>query len=250
MLCYWSYTVYVLKRYIIGICFCWFLQYYEIDWTLWDRFEVTGLQPNGEEMTLRQFLDYFKVCWARVCPTLLTALFLFCFFAIKLTTTCFCSVRMSISWRSPCFLRECPCCIHFSCLLPNLKRDWTYREYMCTHLLPHSHGAFLKGFYSLVWLCLCPTGWQKLWLRCPKRSWANTWKPWCLSCAVTTFQMKTWKCPMSDTPSAELHTEPTHMRVGVTGGRWGWGCSEELRWGWGMCGLIQVSFIGSISIFF
>lgn len=39
-----------------------FLQYYEMDWTLWDRFEVTGLQPNGEEMTLRQFLDYFKVC--------------------------------------------------------------------------------------------------------------------------------------------------------------------------------------------
>uniref|UniRef100_A0A3P8P6R0 E1 ubiquitin-activating enzyme n=1 Tax=Astatotilapia calliptera TaxID=8154 RepID=A0A3P8P6R0_ASTCA len=37
-------------------------KYYEIDWTLWDRFEVTGLQPNGEEMTLRQFLDYFKVC--------------------------------------------------------------------------------------------------------------------------------------------------------------------------------------------
>uniref|UniRef100_A0A7N6A715 E1 ubiquitin-activating enzyme n=1 Tax=Anabas testudineus TaxID=64144 RepID=A0A7N6A715_ANATE len=36
-------------------------KYYEIDWTLWDRFEVTGLQPNGEEMTLRQFLDYFKV---------------------------------------------------------------------------------------------------------------------------------------------------------------------------------------------
>uniref|UniRef100_A0A665UML6 E1 ubiquitin-activating enzyme n=1 Tax=Echeneis naucrates TaxID=173247 RepID=A0A665UML6_ECHNA len=35
-------------------------KYYEIDWTLWDRFEVTGLQSNGEEMTLRQFLDYFK----------------------------------------------------------------------------------------------------------------------------------------------------------------------------------------------
>lgn len=29
--------------------------------TLWDRFEVQGLQPNGEEMTLKQFLDYFKV---------------------------------------------------------------------------------------------------------------------------------------------------------------------------------------------
>lgn len=37
------------------------LQYYEIEWTLWDRFEVTGLQPSGEEMTLRQFLDHFKV---------------------------------------------------------------------------------------------------------------------------------------------------------------------------------------------
>uniref|UniRef100_A0A8D3CNN1 E1 ubiquitin-activating enzyme n=1 Tax=Scophthalmus maximus TaxID=52904 RepID=A0A8D3CNN1_SCOMX len=34
---------------------------HKIDWTLWDRFEVTGLQPSGEEMTLRQFLDYFKV---------------------------------------------------------------------------------------------------------------------------------------------------------------------------------------------
>uniref|UniRef100_A0A4W4EUC5 E1 ubiquitin-activating enzyme n=1 Tax=Electrophorus electricus TaxID=8005 RepID=A0A4W4EUC5_ELEEL len=36
-------------------------KYYEIDWTLWDRFEVKGIQPSGEEMTLRQFLDYFKV---------------------------------------------------------------------------------------------------------------------------------------------------------------------------------------------
>uniref|UniRef100_A0A672PUP5 E1 ubiquitin-activating enzyme n=1 Tax=Sinocyclocheilus grahami TaxID=75366 RepID=A0A672PUP5_SINGR len=35
-------------------------KYYEIDWTLWDRFEVKGIQSNGEEMTLRQFLDYFK----------------------------------------------------------------------------------------------------------------------------------------------------------------------------------------------
>lgn len=35
-------------------------KYYEIEWSLWDRFEVTGIQPNGEEMTLRQFLDYFK----------------------------------------------------------------------------------------------------------------------------------------------------------------------------------------------
>ncbi|XP_006004027.1 ubiquitin-like modifier-activating enzyme 1 [Latimeria chalumnae] len=35
-------------------------KYYEKEWTLWDRFEVTGVQPNGEEMTLKQFLDYFK----------------------------------------------------------------------------------------------------------------------------------------------------------------------------------------------
>ncbi|XP_031421812.1 ubiquitin-like modifier-activating enzyme 1 isoform X2 [Clupea harengus] len=35
-------------------------KYYEIDWTLWDRFEVKGMQPRGEEMTLREFLDYFK----------------------------------------------------------------------------------------------------------------------------------------------------------------------------------------------
>ncbi|KAG9340322.1 hypothetical protein JZ751_021774 [Albula glossodonta] len=35
-------------------------KYYETEWTLWDRFEVKGIQPSGEEMTLRQFLDYFK----------------------------------------------------------------------------------------------------------------------------------------------------------------------------------------------
>ncbi|XP_059588518.1 ubiquitin-like modifier-activating enzyme 1 [Alligator mississippiensis] len=35
-------------------------KYYDVEWTLWDRFEVQGVQPNGEEMTLRQFLNYFK----------------------------------------------------------------------------------------------------------------------------------------------------------------------------------------------
>ncbi|KAM5146463.1 ubiquitin-like modifier-activating enzyme 1 isoform 1-T1 [Mantella aurantiaca] len=35
-------------------------KYYENEWTLWDRFEVKGIQDNGEEMTLKQFLDYFK----------------------------------------------------------------------------------------------------------------------------------------------------------------------------------------------
>ncbi|XP_036599896.1 ubiquitin-like modifier-activating enzyme 1 [Trichosurus vulpecula] len=27
---------------------------------LWNLFEVKGLQPGGEEMTLKQFLDFFK----------------------------------------------------------------------------------------------------------------------------------------------------------------------------------------------
>uniref|UniRef100_A0A8C5K769 Ubiquitin-like modifier-activating enzyme 1 n=1 Tax=Jaculus jaculus TaxID=51337 RepID=A0A8C5K769_JACJA len=35
-------------------------RYYDQEWTLWDRFEVQGLQPDGKEMTLQQFLDYFK----------------------------------------------------------------------------------------------------------------------------------------------------------------------------------------------
>ncbi|KAM4798221.1 ubiquitin-like modifier-activating enzyme 1 isoform X3 [Urocitellus parryii] len=35
-------------------------QYYNHEWTLWDRFDVQGLQSNGEEMTLKQFLDHFK----------------------------------------------------------------------------------------------------------------------------------------------------------------------------------------------
>lgn len=49
-----------------------YLQYYETEWSLWDRFEVTGMQPNGEEMTLRQFLDYFKVCPANLVASLPT----------------------------------------------------------------------------------------------------------------------------------------------------------------------------------
>lgn len=53
----------LLRNYIIQFTgFQYLSQYYEIDWTLWDRFEVTGSQPSGEEMTLRQFLDHFKVC--------------------------------------------------------------------------------------------------------------------------------------------------------------------------------------------
>ncbi|CAK7313911.1 Ubiquitin-like modifier-activating enzyme 1 [Vulpes lagopus] len=47
---------------IVGlVCLELYKVYYNQEWTLWDRFEVQGLHPNGEEMTLRQFLDYFKM---------------------------------------------------------------------------------------------------------------------------------------------------------------------------------------------
>ncbi|KAF7243862.1 Ubiquitin-like modifier-activating enzyme 1 [Varanus komodoensis] len=35
-------------------------KYYNTEWTLWDRFEVQGIQADGQEMTLREFLAYFK----------------------------------------------------------------------------------------------------------------------------------------------------------------------------------------------
>src|SRR5215469_5999705 len=37
-----------------ALLLCFLLQYYEHEWTQWDRLEVQG------EMTLEQFLDYFK----------------------------------------------------------------------------------------------------------------------------------------------------------------------------------------------
>ena len=36
-------------------------QYYETEWTLWDRFDLKGRKEDGGEMTLREFVDYFKV---------------------------------------------------------------------------------------------------------------------------------------------------------------------------------------------
>ncbi|XP_064399352.1 ubiquitin-like modifier-activating enzyme 1 isoform X2 [Halichondria panicea] len=35
-------------------------KYNDVEWTLWDRFDVPGLKEDGSEMTLRDFLDYFK----------------------------------------------------------------------------------------------------------------------------------------------------------------------------------------------
>lgn len=35
-------------------------KYYDVEFTLWDRFEVNGLNEAGEEMTLKQLFDYFQ----------------------------------------------------------------------------------------------------------------------------------------------------------------------------------------------
>jgi ubiquitin-activating enzyme E1 len=35
-------------------------KYYDTEWTLWSRFEVQGVKENGDEMTLREFLEYFQ----------------------------------------------------------------------------------------------------------------------------------------------------------------------------------------------
>ena len=36
-------------------------KYYDTDWTLWDRFEVEAIRPGTDrEMTLQEFMDYFK----------------------------------------------------------------------------------------------------------------------------------------------------------------------------------------------
>uniref|UniRef100_A0A8C2IP98 E1 ubiquitin-activating enzyme n=1 Tax=Cyprinus carpio TaxID=7962 RepID=A0A8C2IP98_CYPCA len=92
---------------------------HKIDWTLWDRFEVKGIQPNGEEMTLRQFLDYFKVLLHFHSGKLVLVYSWF--------TLCY-SLRMNTNWRSLCSLREFPCSTLSSCLRPSLKNGWTCRE--------------------------------------------------------------------------------------------------------------------------
>lgn len=36
-------------------------QYYDKEFTLWDRFEVNGLKDGGGEMTMQELFDYFQV---------------------------------------------------------------------------------------------------------------------------------------------------------------------------------------------
>ncbi|KAK3736400.1 hypothetical protein QZH41_017900 [Actinostola sp. cb2023] len=35
-------------------------KYYDTEFTLWDRFEIQGIKENGVEMTLQEFMNYFK----------------------------------------------------------------------------------------------------------------------------------------------------------------------------------------------
>uniref|UniRef100_UPI00398E7F4A ubiquitin-like modifier-activating enzyme 1 isoform X2 n=1 Tax=Pristiophorus japonicus TaxID=55135 RepID=UPI00398E7F4A len=35
-------------------------KYHDTEWTMWDRINVQGIKPNGEEMTLAEFLEHFK----------------------------------------------------------------------------------------------------------------------------------------------------------------------------------------------
>ena len=37
------------------------MQYNDVEWTLWDRFDVKGTKADGTEMTLEEFISYFKV---------------------------------------------------------------------------------------------------------------------------------------------------------------------------------------------
>lgn len=109
---------------------------------------------------------------------------------------------------------------------------------------------FLSTFLcSKVLLCTL-TGWPRLWQRCPKRSWASMWKHWCSSSAVTTCRTRTWKCPTSDTPSAEPPQRPPPHFWRVAGRGWQGGggrpgrafCVKEM---WGE--LIRVGSTGSVS---
>merc|ERR1711915_760627 len=35
-------------------------KYYDTEWTLWDRFEMKSVKDDGSEMTMKDFMDYFK----------------------------------------------------------------------------------------------------------------------------------------------------------------------------------------------
>ena len=36
------------------------LQYYDEEFSLWDRIEVNGIKDDGVEMTLEEFINYFQ----------------------------------------------------------------------------------------------------------------------------------------------------------------------------------------------
>lgn len=55
--CKFKYDSIHVMLHFLYICLSFYLsQYYDTEFTLWDRFEVKG------EMTLKEFIDYFQVC--------------------------------------------------------------------------------------------------------------------------------------------------------------------------------------------
>merc|ERR1712025_188151 len=66
-------------------------KYYETEWTLWDRFEVNAVKPDGKEMTLQEFMDYFMN-----------------------------EHKLEITMLS----QECPCSTASSCRPPRDRRGW------------------------------------------------------------------------------------------------------------------------------
>ena len=59
--------MYNFKIFLIFLLFTTKKQYYDTEWTLWDRFDISGRREDGSEMTLGEFMDYFKVLTDNSC---------------------------------------------------------------------------------------------------------------------------------------------------------------------------------------
>lgn len=66
-------------------------------------------------------------------------------------TETFFFLRMNTSWRSPCCLRESPCFIHSSCLLPSSKRGLICREYHCYTFFIFKAPFIVLKCFSVFW---------------------------------------------------------------------------------------------------
>lgn len=53
--------VFVRSLHLLMVTSVLFFQYYDKEFTLWDRFEVNGLYEDGHEMTMKELFEYFQV---------------------------------------------------------------------------------------------------------------------------------------------------------------------------------------------